>query len=523
MQIPKKQKILIIGAGPAGLSAAHKLSQQKDTEIIIWEKNSQVGGLARTLSHQGFLFDLGPHRFFTKNDEINEFWENILPLQGKSSAEDLKWKKNNQLSDRPDAPDPEKDNRVMLSKNRLTRMFFKQKFFDYPLKLNAENLLKLGPINCLFIGLSYLQIKLFPRQPEINLEDFYINRFGKKLYQFFFKDYTEKVWGVPCKNIPKEWGAQRVKDLSLTKMISNFIKSALGLKNNNQQTSLIDKFTYPKYGAGHFYQTLADSLLQAGVKIELNTELKELKHENGLIKSVSGEKTNGQKIILEEISNVISTMPIKELVTSLSPQSPKEISIITEALPYRNSIIVAILYKKLSINNETKILTRANIIPDHWIYIHESGVDMVRISLFNNFSEFMLGDKNLPWMSLEYCCNESDAIWKQTDALIIEKAKIELEKMGLANYNDFITAKVEKIEKSYPAYFGSYAEFPKIKEYLDKFTNLFPTGRNGQHKYNNMDHSIACGFEAANLIIQNKKDKNFLWSINTDTEYQEKK
>jgi protoporphyrinogen oxidase len=411
----------------------------------------------------------------------------------------------------------------MLSKNRLTRMFFNHKFFDYPLKLNAENILKLGPITGLFIGLSYLQIKFFPRKPETNLEDFYINRFGKKLYQFFFKDYTEKVWGIPCKNIPKEWGAQRVKDLSLTKMISNFITSSLGLKNKSKQTSLIDKFTYPKYGAGHFYQTLANQLIEAGVKIELNTKLKELKHEDGLIKSAQGQKNDNQVIMIDDLSDVISTMPIKDLVSSLNPEAPKEISAITEALPYRNSIIVAILYKKLSIKNETKLITRANIIPDHWIYIHELGVDMVRISLFNNFSEFMLGDKDLPWMSLEYCCNETDEIWAQDNNLIIEKAKIELEKIGLANYDDFLTATVVKVEKSYPAYFGSYSQFPKVKEYLNGFINLFPAGRNGQHKYNNMDHSIACGFEAANIILQNKKNKDCLWSINTDNEYHEKK
>jgi len=514
-----KNKILIIGAGPAGLAAAYKLSQEPNTEVIIWEKCSLVGGLAKTIKYQDFSFDLGPHRFFSKNQEVNDFWEKILPLQGQPSLEDLKWHKNNELSKKPGAPNPEKTDRVMLSKNRFTRMLFDNVFFDYPLKIDVKNIKKLGLIRGAVIILSYLQAKIKPKKPELNLEDFYINRFGKKLYQLFFKDYTKKVWGLPCQNIPKKWGAQRVKDLSLLKMLSN----TFSFKNNNERESLIDKFKYPKYGAGYFYETLADDLLKAGVKIELELDLTKLIHKDKQIHSAIGLNKSKQEIVIDGLTAVISTMPISELINSLSPTAPKIIEDIAKELPYRNSIIIAMLYNKLKIKNEILNSTRANIIPDQWLYIQESSVKLGRISLFNNFSEFMLANRDLPWMSLEYFCNDTDEIWQKNDAYLIAYAQQELEKIGLAETNDFLTAKVVKVEKSYPAYFGSYDKFPIIKEYLNSFKNLFPAGRNGQHKYNNMDHSIASGFKAARIILKEETDQTSLWSINTENKYHEKK
>ncbi len=518
-----KRKILIIGAGPAGLAAAYKLVKSPETEIIIWDKNAQVGGISQTIQNNGWRFDLGPHRFFTKNKEVNDFWEEILPLQGVPTQEDLRWQKHNPLSQKLNAPDPEKDDRVMLSKNRYTRMFFQGKFFDYPLKLNLSNIFKLGLLQGALIFLSYLKTKISPCRPEISLEDFYINRFGKKLYQFFFKDYTEKVWGLPCSQIPKEWGAQRVKDLSLTKMINDFITKTIGIKPKNQFTSLTAHFSYPKYGAGHFYQTLADDLTKKGVTITLNTKLTELTYVNNQIKKAHGQNKAGQTIETTEISEVISTMPIKDLIASLNPVAPLEISKIAQTLPYRNSIIVAVLYKKLNLKNTSRLKTRADIIPDNWIYVQDSTVKLGRLSIFNNFSEFMLENRDWPLMSLEYFCNDDDILWQQSSAEIIQLAKLELEKTQIANEIDFIEARVVKVEKSYPAYFGAYASFPEIKKYLAGFTNLFPAGRNGQHKYNNMDHSIACGFEAANLILNNQKQHDSLWSINTENEYHEKK
>lgn len=485
----KNKKILIIGAGPAGLSVAFRLSKEPNTQIIIWEKSDQVGGLSKTLEHQGYLFDLGPHRFFTKNKEVNEFWESIIP--------------------RPD----------MLNKNRFTRMFFDNNFFDYPLKLDYLNIKKLGIKRGILIFSSYLHAKIRPRQPEINLEDFYINRFGKKLYGLFFQNYTEKVWGVSCQDIPKEWGAQRVKELSLTKILTNSLTKMIGFKGREKQTSLINKFSYPKYGSGFLYQTLADNLIKSGVKIELNNDLKGLNHNNKKITSASGQKKDGQEINIYDLDYVVSTMPIDELIKSLNPAAPEEIQSISSKLPYRSSIIIAVLYKELKIKNDTNRETEASIIPDNWIYIQDSSVKLGRISIFNNFSESMLQDKNLPWMGLEFFCNQGDEFWNKENGELIKIAQDELKKIGLAEPENFLSAKVVKVEKSYPAYFGTYAEFPKVKEYLDSLDNLLPCGRNGQHKYNNMDHSIACGFAAADVIINNKTDKTALWSVNTDTKY----
>lgn len=485
------KKILIIGAGPAGLATAFKLSEDPGIEVTIWEKSNQTGGLSKTLEHNGNFFDLGPHRFFTKNKEVNEFWNSILPF-----------------------PD-------MLLKNRFTRMFFNQNFFDYPLKLDYKNINKLGFKRGAHIFLSYLKAKISPHRPEITLKDFYINRFGKKLYKMFFEGYTEKVWGIPCEDIPKEWGQQRVKDLSLIKMLTDFFNKIIGLKNKEKQASLISQFSYPKFGSGYFYQTLADKLIKRGVKIELNTKLSELNHENEKIISAKGRGESGQEIKLDNLDYLVSTMPIDELIKSLNPAAPKEIRNISDNLPYRSSIIIAMLYQELKIKNNTNLITNANIIPDNWIYVQDSGVKIGRISFFNNFSESMLKDKNLPWMSLEYFCNHGDEFWKKNDEELIEIAKHELIKISLADPENFLTAKVVRVEKSYPAYFGTYAEFPKVKNYLDSFKNLLPCGRNGQHKYNNMDHSIACGFAAADIIINDQADKSALWSVNTDSEYNE--
>ena len=485
----KNKKILIIGAGPAGLAAAFKLSENPENEVIIFEKSDRVGGLSKTLEHNGYLFDLGPHRFFTKNKEVNEFWESILPSPN------------------------------MLLKDRFTRMFFNNKFFDYPLKLNYQNLNKLGFKEATNIFLSYLKARISPRQPEITLEDFYIDRFGKRLYEMFFAGYTEKVWGLPCNKIPKEWGQQRVKDLSLTKMLSDFFTKIIGLKNKEKQVSLISQFSYPKYGSGFFYQTLADKLIKRGVKIELNTGLSEIIHEPEKIKESIGQNKNGQEIKIDNLDYVVSTMPIDELIKSLNPIAPIEIRNISDRLPYRSSIIIAILYKELKIKNDSDLITEANIIPDNWIYVQDSGVKLGRISLFNNFSKSMLKDKNLPWMSLEFFCNQNDEFWKKNDNELIAIAKEELKKIGLADPENFLTAKVVRVEKSYPAYFGAYAEFSKVKDYLDSFKNLLPCGRNGQHKYNNMDHSIAGGFAAANIIINDWNDKTALWSVNTGQDY----
>ncbi len=487
-RINSQTRIIILGAGPAGLAAAYELIKTTDAKPMLLEANSRVGGLAKTLDYRGWRFDIGPHRFFSKSLEINQIWENLLPIKDVAENTD----------------------RSLLLKNRSTRIYHNKRFFDYPIKLTFKNLKNFSPLTILIIIKDYILIRVKPIKPEISLEDFFINRFGSKLYSLFFRDYTEKVWGVPCAEIPKAWGAQRIKKLSIGKILSEAIKNIFKPKRATQETSLIDRFLYPKLGAGQMYEAMAEEIKRQGGLIKTDCQVTSINIQNNKIISVLVWDKETKTQIKYEGDYFISSLPIKDLV-SMSDSAPAEIKEIGQGLGYRDFILVTLLYSKIT-----------TPIPDQWIYIQESGLKMGRLDIFNNFSPRLLKDQDKVWLGAEYFCNEDDDFWTKSDEEIITFAKAELAQAGIADTEESLDGHVYRQTKAYPAYLGSYDKFPQVRAYLDSIYNLYPVGRNGQHRYNNMDHSMLTGLEAARAIINNS-EKEKLWSINTEDSYHESK
>ncbi len=523
-QIKTKDKkiAIIIGAGPAGLTAAYELITKTNIQPIILESSDKVGGLSKTIDQAGWLFDIGPHRFFSKDQEVSRIWEEILPLQGKPSEEDLELNREISLSNKPGAPDPAHTDKVMLSKNRLTRIYHRRRFFDYPIKLNLKNLKKLGITRVIKILTGYIKIKIKPIKPEKSLEDFFINRFGRTLYQTFFKDYTEKVWGVSCQEIPKSWGSQRVKNLSINKIIIEAIKKTLNPKRQTKETSLIDRFIYPKLGAGQMYDEMAKIIKARGGIIKTKQTVINIKSQNNKIESVVVvDKETGQN---EEYKGdfFISSLAIKDLINMMNA-APQEIKLLARDLRYRDLILIVSVYDKLKLKNDTKIKTKNNLVPDNWIYIQEKEVKMGRLDIFNNFSPWMLKNKNQVLIAAEYFCSENDKFWQLTNQELIDFGKKEFSLLNIAAESDWRQGFIHRQTKAYPAYLGSYERFDEIKSYLNSLENLYSIGRNGQHRYNNMDHSMLTAIKAVKVITSNNKNKEMIWDVNTETDYHEKK
>jgi len=485
---------IIIGAGPAGLTAAYELITKTDIKPIIYEASDDIGGISKTVNYKGNRIDIGGHRFFSKSDKIMDWWKNILPLQN--------------------GIDPEKTDKIMLIRNRLSRIFFLRKFFDYPISLNYETIKNLGIKRLIKIGFSYINIRLFPIKEEKSLEDFFINRFGKELYLTFFKDYTEKVWGTSCKEIKPEWGAQRIKGLSITAAIKHAVKSIFskqGLEQKNTETSLINKFMYPKLGPGQLWEEVLKIIKEKGGEIYLNNKITGIKSEEDKITKVSIKDKTGE-IKTQKADYFFSTMPVKDLIQGLN-DVPEEVKRVARGLIYRDFMTVGLLLKKMKVDN----------IQDNWIYIQERDVKIGRIQVFNNWSPYLVNNKNNIWLGLEYFCNEGDELWSKTDKEFAEFAIDELEKIDMIEKEDVIDNIVIKMPKTYPAYFGSYDEFNIIRNFTDKFDNLFLIGRNGMHRYNNSDHSMMTAIVAVENIINNRKDKSNIWNVNTEEEYHEEK
>ena len=367
---------------------------------------------------------------------------------------------------------------------------------------------------------------MFHKLHETSLENFYINRFGKPLYQMFFEDYTEKLWGVHPSQIAADWGAQRVKGLSVWRVITSALTKPFRKKGGKVETSLIEEFYYPKYGPGQLWERLADTDRDMGAELLINREVIGVTAENGIVKSVrvrctdetSADFGSEQDIACDYL---ISSMPVKELVQAL-PDAPREIRDIAAALPYRDFITVGLLLDRLAIRNKTKIPTVNNIVPDCWIYIQERDVKLGRLQIFNNWSPYMVDDNTKHvWVGLEYFCTEGDEMWNTPPEEFIQFAAAELEKIGIIDRKDILDSFTTKVKKAYPAYFGSYSRFPEVREYLDGFENLFCVGRNGQHRYNNMDHSMLTAINAARAIISGAADKSDVWNVNTEKEYHE--
>lgn len=516
------KKAVIIGAGPAGLTAAYELLSRSDIKPVIIEENSFVGGISATLDYKNNKIDMGGHRFFSKSERVMDWWLKVLPLQGKPSKDDIMLNRNPEMSTLKDAPDPEKTDKVMLRRHRLSRIYYLKTFFNYPVSLNLNTIKGLGLWRMFKIGCSYMKALAFPIKPEKSLQDFMINRFGKELYLTFFKDYTEKLWGIDCAEISAEWGAQRIKGISILKVLKQMLVSLSGKKSQNVETSFIDSFFYPKFGPGHLWQNVADEVRSKGGVINLNEKVVKINQQNGKIVSVETQTVNGDKKVYEG-DIFISTMPVKDLITSLN-DVPADVKKVAEGLMYRDFRVVGVLLDKLKLKNTTEFRTVNNIIPDTWIYVQERDVKLGRIQVFNNWSPYLVEDfAHKVWIGLEYFCNEQDKIWTDDDKTFIDFAVNEADKIGIFDKKDVLDAYTHRVKKAYPAYFGSYDKFDEIKSYVNGFDNLYLVGRNGMHKYNNMDHSTLTAMKAIDYILGECKDKNEIWSVNTEAEYHEEK
>lgn len=467
------KKVVIMGAGPAGLSTGYKLIKE-GVDTTIFEADSQVGGISKTIKYKDYYFDLGGHRFFTKVDEVNNLWNEVLGENFRKTP-------------------------------RLSRIYYNNKFFNYPLTaMNA--LFGVGLIDTAKILISYLKSKIQPFPKEDTFEEWVSNRFGKKLYSIFFKTYTEKVWGIPCSTLQAEWSAQRIKGLSLSKAIIN----ALFKDRSKRITTLIDEFNYPVYGPGMMYNEMKGKIEERGGTVLLNSRVIKINHKDFVIESMEYADKEGN-IVAAEGTDFISSIPVTELIGILNPAPEKEILDASEKLSYRSIITVDI------------IINKKNVFPDNWIYIHSPEVKLGRIQNFKNWSRNMVPDSEKTSLGLEYFCNENDELWNMPDSELFKFAASEMERIRICSASDIEDYTIIRVPKAYPVYSTGYQEFiHTIEAYIRKFSNLQLIGRYGLFKYNNMDHSILTGLYAANNIIEGQYI-NDTWTVNTDEEYHEER
>jgi protoporphyrinogen oxidase len=506
------QTAIIIGAGPAGLTAAHEFLSTTNIIPIILEATPDIGGISKTVNYKGNRIDIGGHRFFSKSERVMNWWLNFLPLETNEEEVVISYH-NKQTAVKTSNSNNANPENIMLVRDRLSRIYFLKRFFNYPLKLNFTTIKNLGIIRIFKIGLSYTWRKIFPIKNEKSLEDFFINRFGNELYKTFFKDYTEKVWGVPCNEISAEWGAQRVKGLSLTKTLWH----ALFKNTGKVETSLIEKFLYPKYGPGQLWELVAKDIETKGGKILFNKQVIKICTDEKKVTAVICLNEKGKEEIFTA-DYFISGMPVKNLINGLSCDVPKEVKDITNGLKYRDFISVGLLVKKLKIKNAD-----GTDVKDNWMYIQEKKVKVGRLQLFNNWSPGMINDPNKYWIGLEYFCNEGDELWEMLDNEILKFAQKEIDSIQIIDEEDVLDGVVIRMPKTYPSYIGSYNKFEEVKKYINTFENLFLVGRNGMHKYNNQDHSMLTAMQAVENIKDGNKDKENIWSINTEEDYHEEK
>ncbi len=516
------QKVIIIGAGPAGLTAGIELLKRSGNyEVIILEETQEIGGISRTVRHHGNRMDIGGHRFFSKDEEVMRWWEELMPCQGKPSYDDKVL--GRKVPIKKGGPDPEKEDLVMLTRNRVSRIYYKKKFFDYPVKMNVQTIKNMGFATTMAAGFSYLKSVLVKKK-EDSLENFYINRFGKKLYSMFFEGYTEKLWGRHPREIDASWGAQRVKGLSVVAIIKDVFRKMLPGKKNNKkvETSLIEEFYYPKYGPGQLWETAADKFVALGGRLEKGCLVTNVKTKEGKVYAVTFEKEGSKEEIHADY--VISSMPLKDLIAGMN-DVPQKLQKYAAGLPYRDFVTVGLLLDKLNLKNETKLKTLGNIVPDCWIYVQDVGVKLGRIQIFNNWSPYMVAKpEDTVWIGLEYFCTEGDKYWKLSEEKWARLGAKELIRMGVIDSADQVRDyHKETVKKAYPAYFDTYDHIDELIEYLNQFENLYCIGRNGQHRYNNMDHSMATAFEAVRNIVNGISDKRNVWNVNTEQEYHEEK
>jgi protoporphyrinogen oxidase len=522
----KQRKIAVIaGAGPAGLTAALELLRRSDIAPIVFESDSQVGGISKTVNYCGNRMDLGGHRFFSKSDWVMRWWQEILPVaEGQTGpGEALRINYQQQSKDLiPGAFGAGSSDAVMLVRQRLSRIFYRRRFFDYPLKLNASTVNNMGLIETLRIGSSYARARIIQRSPENSLEDFFVNRFGERLYRTFFKDYTEKVWGVPCEEISAEWGAQRIKGLSVTKTIAHAVASrfrpSMDTSQKKTETSLIERFLYPKFGPGQMWEEVARRIGALGGEIRLQHRVVGIERNNSEITAVTVQDGADGQVQRIPCDFFISTMPVRDLTAMLKPADHQVIRI-ADRLPYRDFITAGLLLRRMT---STGRKTGGNgMPPDNWIYIQEPDVKIGRLQVFNNWSPALVANPETIWLGLEYFCREGDELWSMDNGRFLAFASGELEKIGMIDRRDVLDGTVVRVPKAYPAYFGEYREFGKIRAYLDEISNLYPIGRNGMHRYNNQDHSMLAANSAVGAIIDPGIGKSQIWQVNAEDDYHE--
>jgi protoporphyrinogen oxidase len=468
------KKVLVIGGGPAGLTASYQLSKT-GVESIVLEKDQIVGGISRTAHYKKYYFDIGGHRFFTKIKEVEDIWKEVL-------GDDL------------------------LRRKRLSRIYFNKKFFYYPLRaLNA--LLGLGIWNSFLILFSYLRAKLTTSKQDETFEEWVSNRFGKRLFNLFFKTYTEKVWGMPCNEIRAEWAAQRIKGLSLVTALKNaLIKPRRNTQNKKDVIkTLIDEFSYPKLGPGMMWKAVAENIQDTGSQVWLGAEVERIHWSKNRVEALEVQRNGKTEVIFG--TDFISSMPIREAIQKFKPAAPKEVLAAANNLKYRDFLTVAL------------IINKPDIFPDNWIYIHEPTVKVGRIQNFKNWSPYMVPQQDKTCLGLEYFCFEGDALWTMPDDQLIELGKRELEALGLVEPGDVEDGTVVRMPKAYPVYDSTYQEsLMMLREFFNKIRNFHLVGRNGQHKYNNQDHSMLTAMMAAENVLGASHD---LWQVNEEQEYHE--
>ena len=517
---------VIVGAGPAGLTAAYELLTRAGVKPIILEKSDCMGGISRTVNYKGNRIDIGGHRFFSKSDRVMQWWLRMLPLQatGNASAVIKYHGMERAVAASAAGPDPGAADRVMLLRRRKSRIYCLRRFFDYPISLSRDTLVKLGLRRTFKIGVSYLRSALFPLKREDTLEQFFVNRFGRELYNTFFKSYTEKVWGIPCCRISAEWGAQRIKGLSVRSTLLHALKKPIGrgsrtVEQKDTETSLIGQFLYPKLGPGQMWDEVARRIREKGGEIRTGYRFERLITDGWQVRALQATDLATGRMDTFHGDYFFSTAPVRELIRSFDAAPPQNVLDVSDGLVYRDFIMVGLLVRTLLIHEDTPRGKKS--ISDNWIYIQEPDVLLGRLQIYNNWSPFMVADPANVWLGLEYFCNDSDQIWSLSNESMVALATRELSKIGIIDAPEVLDATVLRMEKTYPAYFGTYNRFGEIRAHVDRYTNLFLIGRNGMHRYNNQDHSMLTAMMAVDNIIAGKTEKTGLWEVNTESDYHE--
>jgi len=510
---------VIVGAGPAGLTAAYELLERTGAAPVILEESDALGGLARTVHHNGNRIDIGGHRFFSKSDRVMRWWFRMLPPEtAGADAFPIGYRGESREIRTPGVTDPSTTDEVLLVRSRKSRIYHLRKLFDYPLRLSARTLANLGALRTLRIGLSYVRARLLPIRDERNLEQFFVNRFGRELYRTFFRSYTEKVWGVPCTRISAAWGAQRVKGLSIRKALVHALARPFRRRDIAQkglETSLIERFLYPKYGPGQMWEVCARKVEAQGGRILRRRRVERLLRDGDRITAIVARnlETGAEETHVGDL--FFSTMPVKDLVRGIEG-APAAVREVAEGLVYRDFITVGLLVERLGIRERDGTAVR-----DNWIYIQEPDVRVGRLQIFNNWSPWLVRDPSKIWIGLEYFCDEGDDLWRLPDDAMAGLAVEELLRIGILESPRTLDRTVIRVPKTYPAYLGTYERFGEVRAWADRFENLFLVGRNGMHRYNNQDHSMLAAMTAVDNLVAGRRDRSNIWDVNTEQEYHE--